>query len=167
VDVQALTTFTRKQTFVDANRVGIMGGSYGGYMTNWAIGHSDEYAGAISDRCVSNLVSMSGNSDFPLEPDVYFPGNGWDRTEERWEQSPIAYFGNATTPTLVIHSEGDLRCNIEQSEQVFTALQLQGVPSRLVRYPSTTSHGMSRKGPPDLRIHRLGEILSWWKKWLS
>ena len=167
LDIQALTTFTKRQSFVDSTRVGIMGGSYGGYMTNWAIGHSDQYAGAITDRCVSNLVSMSGNSDFPLEPDVYFPGNGWDRPEKRWEQSPIAYFGNASTPTLVIHSEGDLRCNIEQSEQVFTALQLQGVPSRLVRYPSTTSHGMSRMGPPDLRIHRLGEILSWWKKWLS
>ena len=72
-----------------------------------------------------------------------------------------------TTATLLIHSEGDLRCNVEQSEQVFTALQLQGIPSRLVRYPSSTSHGMSRKGPPDLRIHRLGEILSWWKKWLG
>ena len=167
VDVQALTSFTKQQKFVDSKRVGIMGGSYGGYMTNWAIGHSDEYAGAISDRCVSNLVSMSGNSDFPLQPDIYFPGNGWDRPEKRWEQSPIAYFGNATTPTLVIHSEGDLRCNVEQSEQVFTALQLQGVPSRLVRYPSSTSHGMSRKGPPDLRIHRLGEILRWWKKWLA
>jgi dipeptidyl aminopeptidase/acylaminoacyl peptidase len=166
VDIQALTEFTQQLAGVQPERVAIMGGSYGGYMTNWAIGHSQQYKAAITDRCVSNLVSMSGNSDFPLEPDVYFPGNGWDRPEERWRQSPIAYFGNVSTPTLVIHSEGDLRCNIEQGEQVFSALQLRGVPSRMVRYPSTTSHGMSRMGPADLRIDRLEEILDWFKNWL-
>lgn len=166
LDMQALTAFTQQLDSVDPLRVGIMGGSYGGYMTNWAIGHSQDYRAAITDRCVSNLVSMSGNSDFPLEPDVYFPGNGWDRPEERWQQSPMAYFGNVKTPTLVIHSEGDLRCNVEQGEQVFTALQLLGIPSKLVRYPSSTSHGMSRMGPADLRIHRLKQILDWWEKWL-
>jgi dipeptidyl aminopeptidase/acylaminoacyl peptidase len=70
------------------------------------------------------------------------------------------------TPTLVIHSEGDLRCNVEQSEQVHAALVAQNVPTRFVRYPASTSHGMSRSGPPDLRIHRLGEILAWWDRWL-
>lgn len=166
-DIQALTRHIASEPFVDRKRIGIMGGSYGGYMTNWAIGHSNAYKAAITDRCVSNLVSMSGSSDFPIEPDVYFPGNFWDRPEQRWEQSPIAFFGNAKTPTLVIHSEGDLRCNVEQGEQVFTALKLQGIPSRFVRYPTTTSHGMSRNGPPDLRIHRLHEILSWWERYLA
>jgi len=75
--------------------------------------------------------------------------------------------GNARTPTLVIHSEGDLRCNIEQGEQVFSALKQQNVPARFVRYPRETSHGMSRSGPPDMRLHRLDEILSWWKRWFS
>ena len=65
---------------------------------------------------------------------------------------------------LLIHSEGDLRCNIEQSEQVHAALAVQNVPVRFVKYPRETSHGMSRAGPPDLRMHRLGEILAWWKK---
>lgn len=168
-DVEAVTRYLQNHPAVDANRIAIMGGSYGGYMTNWAIGHSKAYKAAITDRCVSNMVSMAGNSDFPFNKDGYFKGVAWGSLEdirELWRQSPIAYFEGVTTPTLVIHSEGDLRCNVEQGEQVFTALQQQGVPSRFVRYPSTTSHGMSRSGPPDLRLHRLGEYLNWLEKWL-
>jgi dipeptidyl aminopeptidase/acylaminoacyl peptidase len=139
-----------------------MGGSYGGYLTNWAIGHCGDFAAAITDRCVSNLLSMAGTSDYPDRPDHYWEGNAWDRPEARWEQSPIRYFGTVRTPTLIIHSEGDLRCNVEQAEQVFTTLQALGVPTRFVRYPASTSHGLSRGGPADLRIHRLNQILSWW-----
>jgi dipeptidyl aminopeptidase/acylaminoacyl peptidase len=84
-----------------------------------------------------------------------------------WDQSPIAYFTNVNTPTLIIHSEGDLRCNIEQSEQVFIALKMQGIETRFVRYPKSTSHGMSRNGPADLRMHRLQEIVNWWKRQLD
>jgi dipeptidyl aminopeptidase/acylaminoacyl peptidase len=169
-DIQAVTQWISAQPWADAERIGIMGGSYGGYMTNWAIGHSSAYRCAITDRCVSNMVSMAGNSDFPFNKDAYFRGVAWgnlDQISELWRQSPIAYFENVTTPTLVIHSAGDLRCNIEQSDQVFTALQMQGVPSRYVRYPGTTSHGMSRNGPPDLRIHRQREYLNWMAKWLA
>ena len=150
--------------------MGVLGGSYGGYMTNWIIGHCDDFKAAVTDRCVSNMVSMAGNSDFPFNKDGYFKGVAWGSLEEikeLWRQSPIAYFENVNTPTLVIHSEGDLRCNIEQSEQVFTALQQQGVDSRFVRYPVTTSHGMSRSGPPDLRLHRLNEIGTWMDKYLK
>ncbi|MCH8273753.1 MAG: S9 family peptidase [Armatimonadetes bacterium] len=166
-DVQAVIRFMGSQPYVDRKRMGVMGGSYGGYMTNWVVGHTNAFAGAITDRCVSNLVSMAGNSDFPLVPDRYWDGNAWDRPETLWNQSPIKYFGNVKTPTLVIHSEGDLRCNVEQSEQVYTALKLRKVPTRFVRYPAETSHGLSRSGPPDLRIHRLGEILRWWKKYIG
>ncbi|MDI9634742.1 S9 family peptidase [Kamptonema cortianum] len=165
-DIQALTNWMRKKDFINAKRIGIMGGSYGGYMTNWAIGHSSLYKAAITDRCVSNWVSAAGNSDFPLARQEYFGGYAWgdiEKIREMWRQSPISYFDKVKTPTLIIHSEGDLRCNVEQSDQVFHALQAQGVKSRYVRYPSNTSHGMSRNGPPDLRIHRLYEILNWWK----
>ncbi len=167
VDLQAVVEFMKDSDGVDPRRLGVMGGSYGGYMTNWAIGHCDDFAAAITDRCVSNLLSMGGNSDFPDRPDHYWQGNCWDRPEVRWEQSPLKYLGNARTPTLIIHSEGDLRCNIEQGEQVFSALYVRNVPVRFVRYPRTTSHGMSRSGPPDLRLHRLGEILDWWGKYLK
>ncbi len=165
-DVQAAAKFMSERPNVDSKRTAIMGGSYGGYMTNWAIGHTDQFKAAITDRCVSNLHSMFGSSDYTSAPDDYFPGNSWDKPEMLWEQSPLKYFGKATTPTLIIHSEGDLRCNIEQSEQVFTALKLRNVPTRFVRYPRTTSHGMSRGGPPDMRLHRLHQIIGWYEKYL-
>ncbi len=169
IDVQVVRDWMKACSFIDEKRMGVMGGSYGGYMTNWVIGNCHDFAGAITDRCVSNMVSMAGNSDFPFNKDGYFKGIAWGDHEdikELWRQSPIAYFKNVKTPTLVIHSEGDLRCNVEQGEQVFTALQQEGVPSRFVRYPFSTSHGMSRSGPADLRKHRLNEIVSWWKKYL-
>ena len=169
-DVQVVTRWMQHQSFIHPGQMGVMGGSYGGYMTNWVISHCHDCKAAITDRCVSNMVSMAGNSDFPFNKDGYFKGVAWgslDDIKELWRQSPIAYFQGVKTPTLIIHSEGDLRCNIEQSEQVFTALQQQGVESRFVRYPSNTSHGMSRSGPPDLRLHRLAEITNWWTKHLA
>ncbi|HNW33508.1 MAG TPA: S9 family peptidase [Candidatus Ozemobacteraceae bacterium] len=166
-DIQAVTAWMQKRPYIDAKRLGVLGGSYGGYMTNWIIGHTDAFAAAVTDRCVSNLVSMAGNSDYPLPPDSYWPGNAWDRPEALWHQSPLRYAGAIRTPTLIIHSEGDLRCNIEQGEQLFTALQLRGIPSRMVRYPASTGHGMSRNGPADLRIHRLRQILRWFDTWLK
>jgi len=169
-DIQTVTRWMQHQPYIHPGQMGVMGGSYGGYMTNWVIGHTNDFACAITDRCVSNMVSMAGNSDFPFNKNGYFKGVAWgdlDDIKELWRQSPIAYFQNVKTPTLVIHSEGDLRCNVEQSEQVFTALQQQGIESRFVRYPSNTSHGMSRSGPPDLRLHRLAEYLRWMDKFLK
>ncbi len=169
-DVSAVMRWMQHQPYIEAGRMGVMGGSYGGFMTNWVIGHTNEFKAAITDRCVSNFVSMAGNSDFAFNKNGYFGGVAWGdlkQIEPLWRQSPIAYFEKVKTPTLIIHSEGDLRCNVEQSEQVFTALQQEGIPSRFVRYPVSTFHGMSRSGPPDLRIHRLHEILSWWKKYLA
>jgi acylaminoacyl-peptidase len=169
-DIQAVTRWMQHQPFIHPGQMAVMGGSYGGYMTNWVIGHTQDFKCAITDRCVSNLVSMSGNSDFPINKNSYFKGTAWGSLEEiagLWKQSPISYFENVKTPTLIIHSAGDLRCNIEQGEEVFSALQLQGIESRFVRYPSSTSHGMSRGGPPDLRLHRLGEILRWLDRFLK
>ncbi len=166
-DIEAVIEFMKAQPHVNAKRMGVMGGSYGGYMTNWAVGHTRAFKAAITDRCVANLVSMSGSSDFVEAPDSYWPGNAWDRPEKLWEMSPLAYFGNVRTPMLIIHSVGDLRCNIEQADQVFMALKLRNIPCRYIRYPATTSHGMSRSGPPDMRLHRLNAILDWWAKYLK
>ena len=168
-DVQAVTRWMQHQPYIHPGQMAVMGGSYGGYMTNWVIGHTHDFRCAITDRCVSDMVSMSGNSDFPFNRDGYFKGIPYgdlDDIRELWRQCPLSYFKNVKTPTLVIHSEGDLRCNIEQSEQVFHALQVQGIESRFVRYPSNTSHGMSRSGPPDMRLHRLNEITAWLERFL-
>ena len=167
VDVQAVLKAMRASKGVDRQRIGIMGGSYGGYMANWAVAHDHGFRAAITDRCVSNLISHAGNSDHPEVPDRYWKGAVWDRPEALWKASPIAHFKGVRTPMLIIHSEGDLRCNVEQGEQVYTALCTQGVPARFVRYPRESSHGLSRMGPPDLRIHRLREIVAWWAKWMA
>ena len=166
-DVQAVLHWMQHQPYIHPGQIGIMGGSYGGYMTNWAIGHTNDFRAAITDRCVSNLVSMGGSSDFVQIEDSYWKGVFFGDIESLWKNSPIAYFKNVKTPTLIIHSEGDLRCNVEQGEQVFAALHHLGVDTRFVRYPSSTFHGMSRSGPADLRIHRLKEIINWWEKYLK
>ncbi|NLI77846.1 MAG: S9 family peptidase [Candidatus Riflebacteria bacterium] len=165
-DLQAVIAFMEGRPEVDPRRMAVMGGSYGGFMTNWIIGHTDRFAAAVTDRCVSNLVSMAGTSDAPILPDTYWAGNAWDRPETLWRQSPLRLFGKVATPTLIIHSEGDLRCNVEQAEQIYSCLQVRGVPTRFVRYPASTSHGLSRGGPADLRIHRLGQILDWLGRYL-
>jgi dipeptidyl aminopeptidase/acylaminoacyl peptidase len=171
VDIQAVTRWMQHQPYIHPGTMGVMGGSYGGYMTNWVVGHTKDFKAAITDRCVSNLVSMGGTSDFPFNPEGgYWAGRPYGPLEQiaaLWRQSPMACFDTVTTPMLIIHSEGDLRCNVEQAEQVFAALQVIGVESRFVRYPATTSHGLSRGGPPDLRLHRLREILAWWKRHLG
>lgn len=170
LDVQAVVHWMQHQPWIHPGRMGVQGGSYGGYMTNWVVGHCKDFKAAITDRCVSNWVSMAGNSDFPNKRDGYWKGYPYgdlDAIAKLWQQSPLASFDQVTTPMLIIHSEGDLRCNVEQSEQVFHALKMQGIEARFVRYPVSTSHGMSRNGPPDLRLHRLGEMLSWWGRHLA
>lgn len=169
-DIHTVMKWMQAQPYIHPGQMGVMGGSYGGYMTNWVVGHTNEFKAAITDRCVSNFVSMNGSSDFPINKDGYWKGYAWGDAKaikELWEQSPISHFDKVKTPMLIIHSEGDLRCNIEQSEQVFSALQAQGIESRFVRYPQNTSHGLSRNGPPDMRLHRLAEIVRWWEKHLK
>lgn len=161
-DIQILTQAAKKHESVDPERVSIIGGSYGGFMVNWAIAHDPTYHRAVSDRCVSNLISKWGTSDYPFVPNAMWPGCVFrNDIDQLWESSPIKHFGNAKTPTLIVHSVGDLRCAIEQGEQVFTALKMLGVRTKMIRYPVTTSHGMSRNGPPDLRMHRLQAYLNW------
>jgi dipeptidyl aminopeptidase/acylaminoacyl peptidase len=169
-DIQTVLAWMKADPRLDSSRMGVMGGSYGGWMTNWVIGHTTEFKAAITDRCISNWLSAGATADFPLNARGYFGGPGygpWEDNRELWEQSPISCFDKVETPTLIIHSEGDLRCPIEQSDQVFYALRSRGVECRYVRYPLSTSHGLSRNGPPDLRLHRLGEILAWWKEKLA
>jgi dipeptidyl aminopeptidase/acylaminoacyl peptidase len=166
-DLMAWADYVEKLPYIDPQRMGVTGGSYGGYMTVWIIGHTQRFKAAVSQRCVSNLVSMWGSSDFnwvfQMELDNKPP---FEDLQNFWEHSPIAYIGNARTPTLIIHSENDLRCPIEQSEQVYVALKKQGVDSEMVRFPDEF-HGLSRTGRTDRRIVRLNHILHWFDKYLK
>ncbi|MFN3689422.1 MAG: S9 family peptidase, partial [Fimbriimonadales bacterium] len=165
-DLMAVTDYLASLPFVDAARMGVAGGSYGGYMTNWIVGHTNRFKAAITDRSVVNLVSMAGTSDFPMIPNRYWQGNFWDEPQKLWECSPLAYAGRITTPLLIVHSEGDLRCPISEADQLFAALVRQGKEVRYIRYPAEASHGLSRSGPPDLRRHRLEQYLNWWREHL-
>lgn len=149
--------------WIDGDRLGVAGGSYGGYMTSWIIGHTDRFKAACSMRAVNNCHSFMGTSDTGFHWDRTWHGTPWDKWENLIRQSPITYVGNVKTPTLVIHSEEDYRCLIEQGEQMFMALKKLGVETEFLRYPGE-SHGLSRGGKPWHRIHRLKSIVDWFAK---
>jgi dipeptidyl aminopeptidase/acylaminoacyl peptidase len=166
-DLMAWADTMEKQAYIDPQRMGVTGGSYGGYMTVWIIGHTQRFKAAVTQRCVSNIISMWGSSDMNWTfQQVLGDKPPFEDLQNYWEHSPIAYIGNARTPTLVLHNEFDLRCPIEQSEQVFVALKKLGVESEMVRFPDEF-HGLSRTGRTDRRIARLNHILRWFDKYLK
>jgi len=167
VDLMAWADYVMDKPYIDSGRMGVTGGSYGGYMTVWIIGHTQRFKAAVTQRCVSNFISFWGSTDFNwVWQRVLGHKPPYDDLEKYWAHSPIAYMGNARTPTKVIHNEGDLRCPIEQGEQVFVALKRQGVDSEMVRFPDEF-HGLSRTGRTDRRIVRLNHILNWFEKYLK
>ncbi len=152
--------------WLDRTRQAVMGGSYGGVMTNWTISHTDRFKVAITDRSICNWLSMVGTSDIGywfVKRELR--GNVPEDFDHLWELSPLKHVRNVKTPCLVIHSEEDHRCPIEQGEQWFTALQRLNVPSRFVRFPGE-SHELSRAGRPDRRIVRLTEMVNWLERYL-
>ena len=146
----ALETFD----FIDPERLGVIGGSYGGFMTSWIIGHTNRFKAAVSERAVNNLVSMFGSSDLFWVFERQFGGPMWENVDVYLERSPSTYAQQIDTPVLVLHSEQDLRCNIEQGEHLFTLLRLLGKDVELVRFPAE-SHELSRGGSPIHRVHPL------------
>jgi dipeptidyl aminopeptidase/acylaminoacyl peptidase len=166
-DLMAWADVVAAKPYIDAERMGVTGGSYGGYMTNWIISHTDRFNAAVTQRCVSNLISMWGSSDFNWVFQRLFGDHPpWESHDSFWQSSPIKHFANVKTPTLVIHSENDMRCSIEQGEQVFVALKLLGVDTEMIRYPDEP-HGLSRTGRTDRRIDRLGHIVRWFDRYLK
>jgi dipeptidyl aminopeptidase/acylaminoacyl peptidase len=166
-DLMAWADLVQQKPYIDPERMGVTGGSYGGYMTNWIIGHTERFKAAVTQRCVSNLISMCGSSDFNWFFQTEFGDKPpWDNLENYWRQSPLKHMGNAKTPTLIIHSEQDLRCAVEQGEQVFVALKKLGVDTEMIRFPDEP-HGLSREGRTDRRIERLNHILRWFDRYLK
>jgi dipeptidyl aminopeptidase/acylaminoacyl peptidase len=151
--------------FVDDARMGIAGGSYGGYIVNWAIGHTTRFRAAVAMRSICNLVSEYTQHDIvPWGVDELGPPP-WKNLEELWRRSPIRYVENITTPLLLTHAEMDLRCAISQAEEMFGALRLLDREVELVRFPGE-SHDLSRSGRPDRRVERLVRIAGWFQRHL-
>ena len=142
--------------------VHLTGGSYGGFMTNWLVGRTDEFRSAVTQRSICNWLSFYGTSDIgPYFTERELCGDPWSKTELLWSQSPIRHVANVVTPILILHSEEDHRCPIEQAEQWFTALKRIGkAATKLLRFPNE-GHELSRSGRPDRRVARLEAILEW------
>jgi dipeptidyl aminopeptidase/acylaminoacyl peptidase len=166
-DVMAVVDTALEQfDFIDPERLGVIGGSYGGFMTSWIIGHTNRFKAAISERAVNNLVSMFGSSDLFWVFERQFGGPMWENVDAYLERSPSTYAQQMETPVLVLHSEQDLRCNIEQGEHLFTLLRLLGKEVEMVRFPSE-SHELSRAGSPRHRQLRFETILEYFGRYLA
>ncbi|WP_420596081.1 alpha/beta hydrolase family protein [Deinococcus sp.] len=153
---------------LDRTRTAVMGGSYGGYLTNWLISHTTRFKAAVTDRSICNLISFGGTSDIGMRFWDDELGGNFQRsadTNKLWALSPLKYVENVNTPTLIIHSLLDHRCPIEQAEQWFVALKLHGVETRFVRFPGE-DHELSRSGRPDRRLARLNEYVAWLDQYL-
>ena len=149
---------------VDADQLYVAGGSYGGFMTNWIVTHTDRFRAAVTQRSISNWISFYGTSDIgpffvekQLLDDIHNP-------QRLWEMSPVAHAKNAKTPLLVLHGQSDLRCPQEQGEQMYMAMRKINVPTKMILFPQS-SHGLSRQGLPNLRQERLKAITDWFEEY--
>ncbi len=165
-DLMAAVDWAINQGYVDERRLGVLGGSYGGYMTNWVITHTTRFRAAITMRTLANMHSTYGTDD------IYFAmakqtigAEPWIDPDIYWELSPIEFVERVETPLLIEMQEEDWRCPPEQSEQLFRALKRLGKTVEMVRYPNE-SHGMSRTGQPKHRRERLSIISEWFDRYL-
>ncbi len=167
IDYQDLMRFLdraqKRVPAIDSNRLFVTGGSYGGFMTNWIVGHTNRFQAAVTQRSIANWVSFHGTSDIG-----YFfskdqtAGHPLDDLERLWEHSPIKYARQVETPLLFIHSDEDYRCPIEQAMQFFTLLKEKGLDTKFVWFKGE-NHELSRGGKPQARSLRLEEMTTWFE----
>ncbi len=157
----ALATFS-----IDPLRLGVAGGSYGGYLTGFAIGHTTRFAAAVAMRPASNLASLWGTSEVGRMLAEDFGGRPLDVPAVYHRDSVLTYADAIETPLLIIHSENDYRTPAEQSEQLFTALRERGATVEVLRFLKC-DHNLSRSGPPQQRVARLGAIVEWFERFLG
>lgn len=166
-DLMKFTDEVLKAYPIDRSRVGVTGGSYGGFMTNWIIGHTDRFACAASQRSIANWFSKFGTTDigyyFNVDQNASSP---WENPEKLWWHSPMKYADKVKTPTLFIHSEEDYRCWLTEGIQMFTSLKYHGVPARLCMFRGE-NHELSRSGKPRHRVKRLEEMTNWFELYLK
>jgi dipeptidyl aminopeptidase/acylaminoacyl peptidase len=148
---------------LDRERVGVMGGSHGGFMTTWlAAHHGDRFRAAISERAVNAIDSFTGSSDIGwfFADDLYGPD-----LARQAAQSPLTHADKISIPMLIMHSEQDWRCPIEQAQRLFVTLKRRGVPVEMLLFPGE-GHELSRAGRPKHRLARFEAVLDWWSRYL-
>jgi len=163
--IKSLEEIMADHDWIDQNRLGVTGGSYGGFMTNWIVGHTDLFKAAVTQRSISNWISFFGVSDIGYYFSDWQIGTDMTDVEKLWKHSPLKYAANVKTPLLILHSENDYRCPIEQSEQFYITLKSMGKETEFVRFPEA-DHNLSRTGKPNLRFVRLEQITGWMEKYL-
>jgi dipeptidyl aminopeptidase/acylaminoacyl peptidase len=167
LDLMAVVDEVITRPFVDPELTGVYGYSYGGFMTSWVIGHTDRFKAAAIGAPVSDLVSFFGTSDIgPVWGPIQFGGTPWENRDWYLEHSPVTHLHKATTPSLILVSEGDDRCPIGQAEQVFATLKKIGVEAEFVRYPGG-SHGMPWVGHPAYMVDYHERICAWFEQRLQ
>jgi dipeptidyl aminopeptidase/acylaminoacyl peptidase len=155
-----------KYPWIDRDRLGVTGGSYGGFLTNWIVGHTTRFKAAVTLRSVANFISDDGTRDGQYGHKEDFEGDIFEKFEAYWNASPLKYAKNVKTPTLVLHSDMDFRVPIEQGEQWFRALQHYGVPSEIVFFPRE-NHNLTRTGEPKHLVESLNWQVYWFDRYLN
>src|SRR6266536_41350 len=163
--MNGLDAALRKYSWLDADRMGVTGGSYGGFMTNWIVGHTDRFKAAVTLRSVSNFISDEGTRDGSYGHTPDFKGDLFDRFDFYWERSPLKYATNVKTPTLILHSDNDFRVPLEQGEQWFRALKHFGVTTEIVMFPRE-NHNLTRTGEPKHLVESLNWQLYWFDRFV-
>ncbi|OMF07939.1 peptidase S9 family protein [Paenibacillus amylolyticus] len=153
--------------FLDASRLGVAGGSYGGVMTNWIVAHTHRFKAAVTQRCISNWLSMYGTSDIGISyVEGVIGGNPAENAEYLWSRSPLAHAHHIETPLLIMHGEQDYRTPIAQAEELYTTLKRYGKKTKLIRYPGS-NHSLLKSGKPSLRIDSFEQVNAWFNQYLG
>lgn len=167
-DLMAVTdTALERFPFCDAERVGVMGGSYGGFMTSWIVGHTDRFQAACSERAVNNFIAEAGSCDIGVWFKGFVGSHWFEDPETHLELSPSTYARNITTPLLILHSEDDLRCPVVNAEELFSILRILGREVEFVRFPHGEGHELSRSGSPRHRVMRFEILVDWFDRHLK
>jgi dipeptidyl aminopeptidase/acylaminoacyl peptidase len=156
----------KQHPWIDADRVGVTGGSYGGFMTNWIVGHTTRFKAAVTLRGISNFISDDGTRDGAYGHQDDFKGFLFDDFDQYWDASPLKYAKNVKTPILVLHSDNDYRVPLEQGEQWFRALKHYGVNAELVIFPRE-NHNLTRTGEPKHLVESLNWQCYWFDRFLN
>lgn len=152
--------------WLDADRMGVTGGSYGGFMTNWIVGHTNRFKAAVTLRSVVNFISDEGTRDGAYGHTPDFSGDLFEKFDLFWDRSPLKYAKNVKTPTLILHSDNDFRVPLEQGEQWFRALKHFGVTTEIVMFPRE-NHNLTRTGEPKHLVESLNWQLYWFDRFIN
>lgn len=167
VDIMnGLDAALKKYPWIDQDRMGVTGGSYGGFMTNWIVGHTDRFKAAVTLRSLSNFISDDGTRDGAYGHSPDFGGDIFQKMDLYWDRSPLKYANKVKTPTLILHSDNDYRVPIEQGEQWFRALKHFGVTTEIVFFPRE-NHNLTRTGEPKHLVESLNWQLYWFDRFLN